>query len=169
MGFYPVTTLSNLITLKDPKPSLEKSGLYRISCGDCNSQHIGQTGRTLSTGFREHRTSLTNNDKGSAFADHCKQSDHNFDRAKIELIHQCTKVSTMHRLEEAEIIRSKASGRNLLNDTSANFLNPFIRFYYNFQQRTISTFSESCFLTSVIILMMIGKVRSKPRLNASKR
>jgi len=43
VGFYSVTTVSNLFNLKDPKPIPKKSRIYRAHCGECDASYYGQT------------------------------------------------------------------------------------------------------------------------------
>jgi len=41
------TTRQNLCRLKDPIPQTQRSGVYRITCGDCPATYIGETGRQI--------------------------------------------------------------------------------------------------------------------------
>ena len=92
-GFYPVTAVRDLISLKDSIPVTEKSGVYEISCGECPSIYVGQTGRKLKTRIAEHRVkiniNLTNDNNTdsdlssiSAVALHCASTGHD-----LSLIH----------------------------------------------------------------------------------
>ena len=53
-GFYPVTRIRDLSTLKDKMPTQEKSGIYSLTCS-CGDLYIGQTGRPLGTRLDEHK------------------------------------------------------------------------------------------------------------------
>ena len=125
VGFYPLRTIGNLSSLKDRESTMEKSGVYRASCGVCNSVYVGQTCRKLSKRLHEHKTK-----GGSAIFSHCSNSGHDPDQISIALLHQCNKSVVMNILEEIETI--KAAGPNLLNDIDAVSLHKFIRFYYNY-------------------------------------
>jgi hypothetical protein len=48
---------------KDMKPTNEKSGLYEIKCGirNCHYKYIGQTRRSITARFKEHKSHTTNN------------------------------------------------------------------------------------------------------------
>ena len=123
-GFYPLYTVGQLSTLKDPLETLEKSGIYRVSCGDCNSIYIGQTGRKLETRFNEHKTK-----KNSAVLAHCTATGHHVHKSSIALLHQCSGGQRMNRQEEVETI--KAPNNMLLNDSDSIFYNYFIRHYFD--------------------------------------
>jgi len=49
VGFYPLLTVNNLINIKDSISPNKQSGIYRLTCGLCDSQYIGQTGPALAT------------------------------------------------------------------------------------------------------------------------
>ena len=58
-GFYPLTTISDLISTKDPTPIPNRSGVYRITCGECPSAtYIGQTSRKFKKRLAEHSCAL---------------------------------------------------------------------------------------------------------------
>ena len=54
VGFYPLTRVRDLFTLKNRIPPQEKSGIYSLTCA-CGVQNIGLTGRALSTRLEEHK------------------------------------------------------------------------------------------------------------------
>ncbi|KAJ8958672.1 hypothetical protein NQ318_016397 [Aromia moschata] len=43
---------------KDKLDNNEKSGIYEISCKDCDQKYIGQTKRSILTRFKEHMAHL---------------------------------------------------------------------------------------------------------------
>jgi hypothetical protein len=62
-------TLANLLTHKDrahDKYSL--LGVYKLNCPDCHKTYVGQTGRLLSTRYKEHKTAWRNHNTTSNFA-----------------------------------------------------------------------------------------------------
>ena len=74
---------------KDPIPKNEKSGVYRIDCGECPATYIGETGRKLSTRFGEHIAAHRNKQSNkSAFAGHLLMSSHSPDNAEVTLVHE---------------------------------------------------------------------------------
>jgi len=138
-GFYPVTQVKNISALKDPIPSLEKSGIYKLEC-QCGDQYIGQTGRSIKTRFKEHlrdyksllKNSNTNNSSNSvsAMAQHCLQNNHNFNNVVVNQLHFGEKGRRLNRLEEIYTLHYLSMSNKVLNDTDCIFYNNFIRFMF---------------------------------------
>jgi len=122
-GFYPVCTVGQLSVLKDRLHKMQKSGIYRVTCGVCGMVYVGQTGRQLATRFHEHKTNVS-----SAFYSHCMNARHDPNAASVELLHHCSGGERMNRLEEVETMKS--SKDKLLNNLDSVFFNHLIRFYY---------------------------------------
>ena len=87
-AFYNLTTVKGLfVRLKDPIPRRERSGLYRLTCGDCNSVYIGETSRQLKIRVEEHLKPLEKGKLGeSAFADHLISNGHSFREDSVTLL-----------------------------------------------------------------------------------
>lgn len=88
IGFYPLTTICSLSNLKDPIPTLDQPGVYKLSCGSCSAVYFGQSGRSLHTCLKEHKNDYINLHEGtakkkisdlSAMALHFHQENHPFD------------------------------------------------------------------------------------------
>ena len=119
--------INNLFSLKDRLTIMEKSGIYHVSCGECDSRsiYIEQTGRKLSQRIHEHETK-----EGSAVYSHCSNTSHNPSKLTIYLLHQCLKRHLMNASEEDETIKAvKTDGPKLLNDFDSISLHKFMRFY----------------------------------------
>ena len=69
---------NNICNLKDEIPTLQKSGIYQISCGECDKVYIGQTRRSIHTRFKEHIAHIKYN-RASKFslAHHAIHCNHN--------------------------------------------------------------------------------------------
>lgn len=129
-AFYPLSTLRDLIALKTPIPKNRQSGIYKLNCPDCPASYIGQTGRPLEVRIREHQSVSV---PLSAMAKHCVDNNHNLKEMKTSLIIPCTKGMNMNCLEEVETILAYKKEKNfLLNDLTATFTHPIIRFYLNY-------------------------------------
>ena len=97
VGFYTLTSVRNLSQLKDPVSALDRSVVYRLSCGSCPSEYIGQTGGRLRDRLTEHKgdftklqkgTPLTSLDNPSAMAVHCHQENYHFTLVKSKFCTQ---------------------------------------------------------------------------------
>ena len=81
--------------------------------------------------------SVLNNKKkklNSALAAHCIKGHHQFDQVTAELVHPCGKGWLLNRLEEVETVSTQQIIKDqLLNDMSAIFLSPFVRYFYSNQ------------------------------------
>ena len=144
MGFYPVNKILDLSSLKDKASSLEKSGIYSLVC-PCGDKYIGQTGRTITKRFHEHRLAYNRSLKmtlpppfhfdpqyGSAVAQHCLELGHSFDAVRPSLLHACENGTKMDRLEEIYTLHSLQESSlfdfNVLNDMTSVYNNSFIRY-----------------------------------------
>lgn len=53
--------LKNILgSTKDMTPTREQSGIYEISCDDCDAKYIGQTKRNIEIRFKEHKRHIKN-------------------------------------------------------------------------------------------------------------
>ena len=88
---------------KDKTPPLERSGIYEISCKDCNQKYVGQTRRSILTRFKEHLAQIRYGrpDK-SCVAEHIVDNEHCIDLNNLKLIKQ---VSNYRQLDAYESIR----------------------------------------------------------------
>ena len=60
--------ISLLINNKEKSNTLEKNGVYKIHCAECDAIYIGQCGRALKHRISEHKVILTN----TANTDFCR-------------------------------------------------------------------------------------------------
>ena len=139
VGFYPLTKVLDLSTLKDKIPVFEKSGIYSLRC-TCGDSYIGQSRRCVSERFKEHKWDFDRFSKNivkgetcsSAMALHCLEKGHSYDGVHPQLLHPCEKGTRMNRLEELytikAVIEARSTGSNVLNDMEAVFFNNFIRY-----------------------------------------
>lgn len=119
VAYKPITNLSKLIfNNKDKTDELNKSGIYKLSCEQCNSVYIGQTGRNFNIRYKEHIRSFKNNKTDSNFSKHLIESKHILSKNhKPTILHTCSKSKKMSLLEALEINRiNNDSSFNLLND-----------------------------------------------------
>ena len=109
--FYSLNTVQRLFChLKDPIPKDERSGVYKISCGDCDAVYIGETGRQLKVRIKEHLDAVRKNrPERSTFASHLLQSGHSVDRIEVSLLHIESSFRKRLTLESIQIIKHDKS------------------------------------------------------------
>ncbi|KAK5644828.1 hypothetical protein RI129_006128 [Pyrocoelia pectoralis] len=111
---------SMLVNNKEKIHHLDKSGIYKLLCGTCNSHYIGQTGRKFRKRCAEHFSCIKNNNiyTKSAFANHILEKGHSFDpKTNYSLLHFCSKGIRMNLLENKEIItHHQLNPSDLLNE-----------------------------------------------------
>ena len=79
-----------------PEDLFEQSGVYRLTCPDCNMIYIGQTGRSFRTRYREHLHSFKYRTENSRFARHLWDNNHSFGPiTSVMKIIQCLPKGTM--------------------------------------------------------------------------
>ena len=112
LGFESVyqsgSKLGNLLgNPKDKVDTLEKSGIYEISCNDCDKTYIGQTRRPIKTRFKEHIAHLKYGmlDK-SCVAEHMFNHNHNTHITNLKLVKQVNNIRKLDAYESLEIFRN---------------------------------------------------------------
>lgn len=98
--------------LKDKFDNLNKSGIYKIDCLNCNNSYIGQTKRSLQVRFKEHiaDTKYKRLEKSSV-ALHMDTFNHKID--KIKLIRNVKNSNQLDAAESLEILKFR---NNLFNN-----------------------------------------------------
>ena len=91
-----------LPNVKDQIPKLQQSGIYKITCPECNEYYIGQTTRQFKIRFKEHQydENKPSTNSSSAVATHCKENKHHFNVAQnAEIVEIAKKTYTLDALE----------------------------------------------------------------------
>ncbi|XP_044760215.1 uncharacterized protein LOC123317673 [Coccinella septempunctata] len=115
---------SLLVNSKDNVKKLDRSGVYKLKCGDCDTSYVGQTRRRLSTRIKEHlsRPQL------STFGHHLAFYRHQFSpNRNSEVLHNITGNKyniKMNLFEDLEISREMRSNNKCVN-TQVNLNNTF--------------------------------------------
>lgn len=118
IAFKPLNSLNRFfVQNKDKIPLLDKCGVYKLKCNDCNSIYIGRTYRNFKTRLKEHLRCLRLNTGFSHFAEHLLTENHNFNQETgFEALHLASKGNLLNNLESLEILRySKSNTENSLN------------------------------------------------------
>ena len=120
--------------MKDPLPTTDKAGIYRLHCGTYTASYVGQTGRSFVKRFNKNLPALTNSQPHkSAMARHRIESGHRYDQIQSSILHICDTGPRLDRLEEIETIRlAQEASYDILNDLHVTYNNPFSRHFFNF-------------------------------------
>ncbi|KAJ8947663.1 hypothetical protein NQ318_009547 [Aromia moschata] len=95
---------------KDKINNNEKSGIYEISCKDCDQKYIGQTKRSILTRFKEHMAHLKyGRTEKSCVAQHAFDNNHRIDINNLKLIRNVTNSRLLDAFESLEIIKCNNS------------------------------------------------------------
>ena len=89
---------TNTIQLSTRKSNqTNPSGMYKIQCNTCNKTYTGQTGRSISTRYKEHIRYIKYNNPQSAYAIHILQNKHEYglEKETLQLVKRCTKGTRM--------------------------------------------------------------------------
>lgn len=93
------------------------SGVYKVTCNDCDRQYIGQTGRNFVIRYREHTTGVSASK--SVFGQHLLQNNHSEGpiQDNLKVLHNAPKGSLLNALEQIEIFsHQKRQPLALLNE-----------------------------------------------------
>jgi len=110
--------IGKLLSHRSPTPDkFSLSGVYKLTCPDCQKAYIGQTSRRFATCFKEHETAFRNNTHNSAFAKHLNEEAHSFGPTHniMQILHYCSKGAHLNTLERFHI-HTEFTTNNHLND-----------------------------------------------------
>ena len=100
LSFKSYNIQKEICNFKLDKPDfLNRSGVYRIDCNNCNSAYIGETGRALKTRLREHRKDFIKSRMGL----HIAETRHDFSTDNVKLLHSTNKGLLQNTYEILEI------------------------------------------------------------------
>lgn len=98
---------------KDEIPSLNKSGIYEITCKNCPQKYIGQSKRSVSVRYKEHFSHIKyNRPSKSSLAKHILETDHDVDASCLKLIKCVNNVRNLDALESYYIYINKDIAMN---------------------------------------------------------
>jgi len=95
-AFRPTNTIYQQLSQKsnDTNPS----GIYQLKCNTCKHAYIGQSGKPITTRYKEHLRYIKNNNPISAYAAHILNNRHEFGPTEetLKLLKPCTKGTRMN-------------------------------------------------------------------------
>jgi len=111
-------TLQNLL-MQEPQPpdKYSRSGAYKLTCPECNKVYVGQTGRSFTQMFKEHRSAFKSNRNTSNYAKHASEHLHPFGpiQETMQVLQYQRKGTHLNTIERFFIYKA-FSINNHLND-----------------------------------------------------
>lgn len=130
--------INRLNNTKIMKTTHEKSGIYSISCEDCEAIYVGETGRSLNIRYKEHIK-----DQKSKVYRHMMINGHNMPMNNMKLLKQLTKCSSNAIYENMYIDRIKENDELLcLNGQTELSFDPIYKQIRNYILPTLNTTSS---------------------------
>ena len=107
------SNLNKILSNNKPKiPYTQKSGIYKLTCGNCEKYYVGQTGRSLKDRFQDHISRNNSN-----MYRHLTMNKHLTSIDNMQLLHEAPKSFRLNLLEEMEIEKHhKRSPELMLNE-----------------------------------------------------
>jgi len=110
--------IGNLLAHRHPAPDkFSLSGVYKLTCPDCNRAYTGQTGRKFATQFKEHEKVFGSHSHTSSFTKHLDKEAHSFGHMHdiMQILHYRGKGTHLNMLERFHI-HTEAATNNHLNE-----------------------------------------------------
>ena len=101
-----------------------KSGVYKLTCPDCNKAYVGQIERSILARYNERKQAFRNNCHTSKFAQHLEQA-HSCSTINntMQILHYQKKSAHLNTVERY-YIHAEFAANNHLNDSQNIFPNP---------------------------------------------
>jgi predicted GIY-YIG superfamily endonuclease len=126
-------SLQKLLTHKTQTPDkYSRSGAYKLSCLDCNKAYIGQTGKSITQRFKEHKNSFKANRNTSNYAKHLLEHSHTFGPIfeTMQILQYQIKGTHLNTIERYFIYKEFSINNNLndeYNISSNKIFNALLR------------------------------------------
>lgn len=121
---------NQLGSAKDKINNNDASGIYKVSCGDCEKVYIGQTKRSIGKRFKEHISHIKyNRPNRSAIALHCDETHHfNIITENLNLV---KRINKPNQLDAYECIYMQKYKNILMNTDSGPIQSSLFNFIKN--------------------------------------
>lgn len=119
VAYKPPMNLKKMLSRpKDKIPTLEKSGVYSITCGSCPATYVGKTGRSLAVRINEHKPTSS---KASHMKDHVRRAGHQFSDENVRLLHAIDEGPRLYAYEKLEIMKCKKRRGDMCLNVQSDF------------------------------------------------
>ena len=109
MSYITRNTIGRLLSRRStPKQNkFDGSGVYQLTCPDCEIKYVGQTGRSFRTRFSEHFRDFKYANHKSRFAQHLLENNHSIGPIDsiMKVLHSTNKGKQMDTLEKCHIYK----------------------------------------------------------------
>jgi len=125
IAFRTTYATVHLLSHKNPKPDIYSlSGIYKLTCPDCNKAYVGQVGRCFVTRFKEHEKAFRYNSQPSSFAIPLHEEAHSFETMNniMQILHYHSKGTHLNTLEIFHI-HAERTANNHINENQTIFVN----------------------------------------------
>jgi hypothetical protein len=121
--FQATNTMHQQLTEKPAHKN--HSGIHKLKCNTCNDAYIGQSGRSITVGHKEHVRCVRTNIPISAYALHILNNKHEYGTAEetLELLKSCHKGTQMN-CWETFYMQALHQHKLLINKQQISDINP---------------------------------------------
>ena len=110
-------------SLKKPIPyKFSLSGVYKLTCPECNKAYVEQTKKCFKARYKEHQLAFRNNSHTSRFTQHLNEKAHSFGTMDnvVQILEYHKNGSHLNRIERI-YIHSEYAANNHFNDNHTIF------------------------------------------------
>jgi hypothetical protein len=104
IAFRTNNTIQHLLTWRQPNPNqFSSSGVYKLTCPECDKAYVGQTGRRFSLCYNEYKRAFYNNSRSSSFTKHLLDEAHPFGPIHdiMKILHHRKKGPHLNTMEKS--------------------------------------------------------------------
>ena len=111
-------------TTSNMKSQNTHSGMYKLTCPECNKAYVGQTSRNFTTRFNEHKNAFKTNSHSSKFVQHLVEHTNSLGttNSTMQVLRWQNKGAHLHTVEKYYIY-TEYTKDNHMNDNQTIFPN----------------------------------------------
>ena len=118
----PVWLMSNFLHNNSHKiKKYNKTGVYKLTCSNCNKFYIGQTGRPFTIGYNKHRKTINHPYIKSNFAEHILSTRHKYTNIQIQILHKTHRGPKLNTLEQLKIYKHHKTHKNKILNAQTTY------------------------------------------------
>jgi hypothetical protein len=118
-SFTTNNTITKILNIRTEQHTdqYDNSGVYQLTCPDCQMRYIGQTGRSSKLRYSEHFRNFKYSNKKSKFLQHLLEQKHSIGpiHTIMKILHKTNKGKSMDTIEKCHIYKETRIN-NQIND-----------------------------------------------------